>query len=226
MLKHAILSSHKDVHIIDITHDIRLNNTIEASFVSNQLQLSGNQNDITIIRVGKSRRMIVYQHLLNLYILPDNGLLTMLFSQPDFSRVYALPNGQECEAITLFREGRLQELQAAGQSLAISYNKQLNIGNDLMIAEVIFSDRHGNCYFNLTKPVFEDFVKDKKYSMKVQHYSGQVFSGISQSVNDVDPGEALVSFSRSGYLKLQINLGNARQLFRIKDDTKIILETI
>jgi S-adenosylmethionine hydrolase len=226
LLKHAILSAHPNIDIIDITHNIRLNNTIEASFVSSQLQLSENQNNVVIIRVGKSKRLIVYQHLLNLYILPDNGLLTMLFEHPDFSRVYTLPNDRESEAIAMFREGRLNELLPVGSSLAISYNKQLNIGSDFILAEVIFSDRHGNCYFNLTRNLFDEFVKDKKYNIRIQHYSGQVFSRISQSVNDVDPGDALISFSRSGYLKLQINLGNARQLFRIKDDTKIILETI
>ncbi len=224
LLKHNILSKHRELDIIDITHNIRLNNTIEASFVARQLQLSDNQENIIIIRVGKSRRLIVYQHLLNLYILPDNGLLTMLFDQPDFKQVYTASNEQEAEVIDLFLNGRLNELTAAGSKISISYNKQLNIQQDMIICEVLFSDKHGNCYFNLTRDLFEGFVKDRKYNMRIQHYTGQVFSQVGQSVHDVNPGDALISFSRSGYLKLQINLGNARQLFRIKDDTKIILE--
>jgi S-adenosylmethionine hydrolase len=225
LLKHRILTRHKDIDIIDITHNIRLNNTIEAAFVARQVQMAENQGSIMIIRVGKSGRMIVYQHLLNLYILPDNGLLTMLFDNPDLGKVYAVENERETEVMELFAQGRLNELKPAGNSMLISYNKQLNVHSDFIVSEVIFTDRHGNCYFNLTKDMFDGFVKNRPYSLRIQHYSGQVFSRVSNSVNDVNPGDALLSFSRAGYLKLQINLGNAKQLFRIKDDTKIILET-
>jgi len=225
LLKQSILSKHNNIDIVDITHNIRLNNTIEAAFVSKQLQLSDNQRDIVIIRVGKPARLIVYQHLLNLYILPDNGLLTMLFEQPDFKQVYSIPNNQETQAMQLFLEGRLNTLETAGSSMQISYNKQLNIHQDFILSEVLFSDKNGNCYFNLKRELFNEFVQGKKYNIRIQHYTGQVFSEISNSVNDVNPGDALLTFSHSGYLKLQINLGNAKQLFRIKDDTKIIIET-
>jgi S-adenosyl-L-methionine hydrolase (adenosine-forming) len=225
LLKHAILSIYKDIDIIDITHNIRLNNTIEASFVARQLQLTDNQGDIVVIRVGKPKKTIVYQHLLNLYILPDNGLLTMLFDHPDLKNVYYADNHHEAQIIALFKNGQLDTLKPAGNSMVISYNKQLNIQGDFIICEVVYSDKHGNCYFNLTKERFEGFVNGKKYNFRIQHYTGQVFSEVGKSVNDVNPGDALLTFSRSGYLKLQINLGNAKQLFRIKDDTKIILET-
>ncbi len=225
LLKHGILSKLKNVDIIDITHNIRLNNTIEAAFVARQIQLTDNQGDIVVIRVGKSRRLVVYQHLLNLYILPDNGLLTMLFDNPDLKQVYEADNGQETQVMELFLQGRLNELKSAGESLSISYNKQVNINRDFIISEVLFWDQHGNCYFNLTRDLFEGFVKNKKYNIRIQHYIGQVFSQVSNSVNNVNPGDAVITFSRSGYMKLQINLGNAKQLFRIKDDTKIIIET-
>jgi S-adenosylmethionine hydrolase len=148
----------------------------------------------------------------------------MLFDQPDFKQVFTVENEGETYAIEMFRNGRLNDLKAAGP-IQVSYNKQLNIQQDMIISEVLFSDRHGNCYFNLTKPVFEEFVRNRSYKIRIQHYTGQVFSQINESVNDVNPGDALLTFSRSGHLKLLINLGSAKQLFRIKDDTKIILET-
>jgi S-adenosylmethionine hydrolase len=148
----------------------------------------------------------------------------MLFDNPDLNQVLAIENGGEAYAIEMFRNGSLSDLKAAGP-IQISYNKQLNVQQDMIISEVLFSDRHGNCYFNLTKPVFEEFVRNKNYSFRIQHYTGQIFSHISESVNDVNPGDALITFSRTGHLKLLINLGSAKQLFRIKDDTKIILET-
>jgi S-adenosylmethionine hydrolase len=229
LLKHSILAKNKDIDIIDITHNIRLNNTIEAAFVAKQLQLSENQSGIVVMNVGKPARLIVYQHLLNLYILlyilPDNGLLTMLFDQPDLSQVYQAETGSAADVIALWKRSGLSELKKAGNSLRISYNKQVNIQGNYLISEVLFSDRHGNCYFNLTKDVFDGFVKGKPFSFRIQHYTGQIFDRVGHSVTDVNPGEALITFSRNGFLKLQINLGNAKQLFRIKDDTKIILET-
>lgn len=225
LLKHSILTKLKNIHIVDITHNIRLNNTIEASFVARQLQLTDNQPNIIVMNVGKSSRLIVYQHLLNLYILPDNGLLTMLFDQPDLHQVYVAETGATAEVIALWADGRIHELKKAGNSFRISYNRQVNVQGNFLICEVVFCDKHGNCYFNLKKDVFDDFVSGKAYHFRIQHYTGQIFDRISRSVSDVDPGEALLAFSNTGFLKLQINQGNARQLFRIKDDTKIILET-
>lgn len=148
----------------------------------------------------------------------------MVFENYKPSDVRILPAGAQVEAIRAYRENRLDELPLAGSRQVVRYARSAQISSDMAIAECLFTDGHGNCYFNISRQQFMDFTAGKRYQIRIQHYTGQVFTSISEQVSDVDPGEALFRFSSSAYLKLQINLGNARQLFRIKDDTKIIIE--
>lgn len=224
ILKSELYSSLENIQIIDVTHQIRLNNTIEAAFIHKQIQLPENQSNIIITKVGSTKDIIVYQQLLNLYIFPNNGLLSMVFESIDQDKTYILPWGQEKEAITAFIEKRLHTLPKAGEKRIMRLNKTAQISQDIATAECIYTDGHGNCYFNINEDQFQGFLKGRNFSIRIQHYTGHSFRNIGRHITDAGPGEALFKFSRSGYLKLQINQGNAKQLFRIKDDTKIIIE--
>lgn len=224
ILKTELRNALNGIEIIDITHQIRLNNTIEAAFVCKQIQVNESQNNIVLVKVGYCKEILLYPHLQNLYIFPNNGLLSMVFEGHKPSDVRILPAGELVEAIQAFNENRLDSLPLAGSNQIVRYARSAQIGSDMAIAECLFTDGHGNCYFNINREQFMAFTAGKRYQIRIQHYTGQVFTTISDQVNDVDPGEALFRFSSSAYLKLQINLGNARQLFRIKDDTKIIIE--
>lgn len=224
LLKSEWLIALRKPEIIDITHNIRLNNIIEAGFVEDQIQYPANQNIITLIKVGESHESIVYQHSDRLYILPNNGLIGILFDKFDPNAAYMVESPLETQAAMAFLENRLDKLPKAGNRLNIRYPKQLSATHNILVGEMIYSDRHGNCYFNLKRPVVEQFIGEKKFRIKIQHYISPIAEKISQSVNDADPGYPVARFSRSGYLKVQINLGNAKQLFRIKEETKIIIE--
>jgi S-adenosylmethionine hydrolase len=214
----------KDIEILDITHQIRLNNIIEASFVCKQLQIDEFQNYIVLVKLGPTNEYVVYQHLLNLYIFPNNGLISMVFPGFDRNKVKLIETGNEDIAISAFLKGELDQLDSGTHKTVMRLNRPLQINGNIAAAECIFTDAHGNCYFNISKKEFEEFTANKKFNIRIQHYSGHEFDKVSESINETDPGEALFRFSRRGYLKLQINMGNARQLFRIKDETKIIIE--
>ncbi|MCC6818300.1 MAG: SAM-dependent chlorinase/fluorinase [Bacteroidia bacterium] len=224
LLKSEWLLALKRPDIVDITHNISLNNMIEAAFIADQIQFPEYQNIITVFKIGENHESIVYQHFDRLYILPNNGLIGLLFDKIDTNSVYLIDSSLETQAALAFLENRLDKLPKAGQKLALRYPKQLNFTSNLLIGEVVFSDKHGNCYFNLKKNQFEEFVRNRQFQIKIQHFASPLADKISQSVYDVEQGYPVVRFSRSGYLKLQLNHGNAKKLFRIKEDTKIIIE--
>lgn len=224
MLRSKWINALSKPEIIDITHDIHLNNTIEAAFVEKQIQYPENVNVITLIKVGEQKSSIVYQHSDRLYILPNNGLISMLFDQPNISEAYIIDSSNETEAAHLYLNNQLNKLEKAGSRLVLRYPKQVQFTGQICVTEVIYADKHGNCYFNLKQEQFRDFVAGKAFTAKIQHYVGFNFEAIQEHVSDVNPGDPVLRFSSSGYLKLQINQGNAKQLFRIKEDTKIIIE--
>lgn len=213
-----------DLEIIDITHEIKLNNTIEAAFVGRQLLYNRNTSNIVHFKVGNTPQWIVYQHEMNLFILPNNGLISMLFDDIRYEEVRMVDKGTEITAAVNILKGNKNMYPPASSSLVLRYNKQATVTENMIVAECIHTDKHGNCYFNLNVETFGNFLRQRPFSIRIQHYTGHLFTEVGRSLQDADEGEAIFRFSSSGFLKLQINMGNARQLFRIKEETKIIIE--
>ncbi|MFM6983544.1 MAG: SAM-dependent chlorinase/fluorinase [Chitinophagaceae bacterium] len=224
LLKSAWMRLNPSVNIIDISNDIRLNNIIEAAFISDQLQLDKSKKEIVLIKVGYTRESVVYQRENTLYIMPNNGLIGMLPGGVDSSKAYLCMAEDENKVLNLFLNDRINELTPAGDRLEIRYQRQANIQSDIATAECIYTDHVGNCFFNIRKEQFEQFISSRNFLIRIQHIPGVEFKRINQSILEADQSEAIVRFSKSGYLKLQIRQGNAKQLFRIKEDTKIIIE--
>ena len=224
LMKSVWMNALPSVSVIDITHEVRLNNLIEAAFIAQQLETHPSEKQAVHIKVGNTRESVVYAKKNLLYILPNNGLIGMLSDSVQSDNVYLCASGAEPQAFELFLNNRLQELQRADERLQIRYARQANFHTDMATAECIYADRLGNCYFNIRKDQFEAFTSSRIFHIRIQHYLGVEFKKLVESIRDANPGEAIFRFSKSGYLMLQIHQGNAKQLFRIKDDTKIIIE--
>jgi S-adenosylmethionine hydrolase len=146
--------------------------------------------------------------------LPDlNHRQAVLFNQSKLEQVLA----QWMNNKTIEHDLPLDQLE-------IRYNKKPQFNEQICIAECAFIDGNGNCYFNIKRDELNDFLKQRPFSIKIQHYNGQLFTKIHKQVNDVVSGDALFRFDHLGHLLFQVNQGSAKQLFRIKDDTKIIIE--
>lgn len=209
---------------IDISHDVRLNNMTEAAFMADQLEFSPEHQHIVAVQVGNTALSVVYLNNNVLYILPNNGIIGMLGFSIQADNAYMCRKEDEHKAAALYLSNGISQLSKAGDKMEIRYSRQANINGDVATAFCIHSDRHGNCYFNLKREQFEQFANDRKFIIRIQYIPGVEFKNLSGSIRDAQQGEAIFKFSKSGFLKLQINQGNARQLFRIKDDTKIIIE--
>lgn len=210
--------------VVDITHSIQLSNTIQAAFVIKQLPEFKTTQNIVIALVGSKKDLIAYQHQNNWYIFPNNGLINMVFDSFDHEAVLIFPNSDLMSCISAIKNKKTSHMALASNNLALSYNKIPQVNEHMAVAECLYIDGLGNCYFNLTEQQFNDYVGHGNFKIKIQHYLGHSFNRIGSHISDVSPGSAMFSFNRSGYLCLQINMGNAKQLFRIKNDSKIIIE--
>lgn len=224
LLKTALYGISEQMIITDITHSIKLSNILEASFVAKQFTPVKGHKNILFVRVGAEKTTILYRHEETLYILPNNGLLTLLFPEFKASGILCTDTERVMEHVQKFIHGADILKSDSEAEIVKRYLKPLQTGGGLIQAECIFTDGTGNCYFAITEHQFKELTGDRPYSIRIQHYTGQRFNRIRNHISDVNPGEALFRFAKSGYLKLQINLGNASQLFRIRADTKIIIE--
>lgn len=224
VLKTKWLNTDNQLKIIDFTHDVQLNNTVEAAFIAKQIELPKNQTNIVHFCVGKTQSSVVYQQDNNVFIFPNNGLISLFIERPVPQNATLLKKGEELQFVNDLINQRNPIRPNSHEQIVLRYNRMPNALPNILVAECVFIDKFGNCYFNVDQNSFNSFVGQQKFSIKIQHYTGLVFEEIVDSIIDVDPGDAAFSFGSNGHLKLQIHLGSAKQLFRIKEETKITIE--
>ncbi len=224
ILKSEIYDQYNDALIVDITHSIRLNSSIEAAFVFKQLPENPKGGNIYLCMVGFKKDWVAYVHQKNLYIFPNNGIIGMVFETLNQDEVYMLPSSDWLKCIEAFKKNKLNSFNKASVHLSLSYNKSLQSNGDMAFADCIFIDPHGNCFFNITETQFYEFIGNANFKIRLPHFVGVSFSRIGKNVSDAIAGSEIFTFNRNGYLCFQVNMGSAKKLFRIKDDTKIIIE--
>lgn len=225
LLHSELLQSLKAVDIIDISHDVKLNNIVEASFILKNLQTIKSQGSIVLVNVGMTENAIIYQHQKNYYIFPDNGLITLVFDIKKNEVVYVVKKEEIINAMRLILDSKTDKLLKT-ESYQKKIQKQPMINENMIVCERIFTDKLGNCYFNLTKSVFDSAFEYNRFIAKIQYVRDTSFYKICEHYNDVDPGDSLLKFSKAGFLKLAINQGSASQLFRIKENSQIIIQKL
>lgn len=220
-LLHSSLLQHvKDIAIIDISHNIRLQNIVEASFVINQLAVDESKNIITLVRIGADSKNVIYKFKDNWYIFPNNGLISLVFEIGKNEVIYTCDNSELMAVINQLVLNDTSRLRRIDEIVIRTQKKPIE-HDHMLVCERIYTDPHGNCYFNLSKTQFEEKFEKGKFNIKIQFVRDANFYEIHNTYNDVGQGVGLLMFSKTGYLKLAINQGNAAQLFRIKENTQI-----
>lgn len=222
-MKQSILKNDTSAIIIDFFHHIRLNNINEAAFIAKKIKNTDNQKHIIVIKVGNAKQCVVYQHLTNYYVLPDNGLLSLIVDSIDSEKVFSYSIEDEDKAFNYIINNQLNLLKKA-QNYVSLFSRKPFINGNIITAEVIHIDFHGNCYFNIDEITLKDFISNKSFNIKVQNHIGIITQKISLNVFEISDGNPGVLFSKNGYLKLIIKMGSAMKLLRIKENTKIIIE--
>ncbi len=225
LLKQNLYAAYNKTQIIDFYHNIRLNNINEAAFILKQLKHNDNQPFVVIAKVGEAQSYIVYQHLLNFYIVPNNGLLSLLFPTINKEKLWKINSISIAKAYQAILDNKVNELTQASDFVQYLPKQSFERGNYL-ITECIHIDLHGNCYYNLDRATFDLFIDQRPFNVKVQHYSSIITQSVSKSINDIPQGNAGICFIESGYIKLLVNMGSAQKLFRIKENTQLIIEKI
>jgi S-adenosyl-L-methionine hydrolase (adenosine-forming) len=223
LLKQQIFNIDSNAYIIDFFHHIRLNNISEAAFMTKKIKKDEKNNQIIIVQVGNIQNWILYIDLNNYYLLPNNGLLSLIIENVIPSQVFSFNKNDFESTINKIISNQINQLNPTKDFIQLFQRRPFIEGN-ILTAEVIHIDFHGNCYFNIDKKTITDFIINSNYQIKVQHFQGVVSNRIFESIAEIQIGTPGFIFSKNGYLKLVFNMGNAMKLFRIKDNTKIIIE--
>ncbi|MEL1248958.1 SAM hydrolase/SAM-dependent halogenase family protein [Flavobacterium helocola] len=234
-LKGKILSEQKDAVIVDISHEIDLFNTLEASYCIEAAYSNFPKGTIHIIGVD-SERVGDTQHIAmqwddHYFICADNGILNTLIQKKIPQKIVAITihdrlntNVSDMDvfvavACHISRGGLLNVIGKEIQSLKSVSVLTSSVSDDLseIKGQIVYIDSFGNCVTNISQKQFNDTVRGRKFEIIIKNkkitrlhksYSDFPVSDTKQ-LKDLE-GDFLALFNENGYLEIAIYKSNPK----------------
>ena len=234
-LKGKILSEQKEAVIVDISHEIDLFNTLEASYCIEAAYSNFPKGTIHIIGVD-SERVGDTQHIAmqwddHYFICADNGILNTLIQKKIPQKIVAITIHDRLNtdvsdmdvfaavACHISRGGLLNVIGKEIQSLKSISVLTSTISDDLaeIKGQIVYIDSFGNCVTNISQKQFNDTVRGRKFEIIIKNkkitrlhksYSDFPVSDTKQ-LKDLE-GDFLALFNENGYLEIAIYKSNPK----------------
>lgn len=238
-LKGKLLATCSDIVIIDISHEIKPFDILQASLVVKHSYRDFPDGTIHIVGVNPevnedTRHLIVFIHK-QYFIIPDNGIFSLIFdSKPD--EVIAINLVQQTELLTFPAKDiyiRAACHIARGGSLQVIGKTVTDIKERVMFRAVsdeglirgmaVYIDHYGNVLTNIDQNMFRQFNKYGSFAIQLRRAEYEIRQ-ISKAYSDVPVGEKLAIFNSLGYLEISINQGNASKLMGVNQSDIIRIE--
>ncbi len=245
VIKGVIYNINPNLNIIDITHNISPQNIIEASFLLENSYKYFPEGTIFLCvvdpGVGTERKVIILKQRKKIFIAPDNGILSFLLHEHKTKEIYylKLPNKYIPFPQSNTFHGRDIFAPLAGfiskginiKKLCVPLNNLNKIKKiefpsiiekeTLIKGKIIYIDRFGNCISNISKEKFFNFVKNKKFCIKIKNLK---IKKISKNYQAKEKWGAL--FNSFNLLEIFATNKNASKRFEIKINQQITVVSL
>jgi len=234
-LKGKLISNIENPTIVDISHDIDLFNTLEASYCIAVAYKNFPKGTIHIIGVDSEKTQntqhIAMQWEDQYFICADNGILSSLIQKKIPQKIVAITIHdrlhEEATPMNVFvavashiaRGGLLNVIGKEINELKIVNELTPVISSDssFIKGNIIYIDQFGNCVTNISKKIFEDVAlkrpfiisfHNKKLERIHRYYSD--FKNVDKYSLKTFEGNALALFNENGYLEIAIYKSNPK----------------
>ena len=239
VLKGAMLSRHRSLNIVDISHQIKHHDIVQAAFVLKNAWAAFPEGTIHIVSTnnygGERGRFLVFKYEKHIFIGPDNGIFTLVFpkiiEQAHLIEIIEIPfvglnfeHVREALASTVGQLASNAPLSTLGQSTKDILQRitfQPVIAPAQIRGAVIYVDHYDNVVSNITRDLFEKVGRGRSFQLFFKRHDPIL--GLSQHYNDVPIGETLCLFN-SDYLEVAINMGKAAEMFGLKIEDTIQID--
>tara|TARA_Y100001980_G_C14531356_1_gene307364 strand:- start:762 stop:1592 length:831 start_codon:yes stop_codon:yes gene_type:complete len=247
-VKGAILSTFKNPKIIDISHQIEPYNVTQAAYVLKNAYKNFPQGSIHIVGV-ESERTPENGHIAmyfdgHYFIGADNGIFTMIKGEIKADKIVII-NIHNQNAITfpaldtfikvaahLSRNGSLEVIGKATNEIRelVELKPVVNAMGDQIVGSVIYVDNYGNVITNITRKLFNEVGKSRKYTIFARNVKfKKVYETYSDAIDFTIPkekreedGKKIALFNDAEHLELAIyksnplSVGSAYNLFGLE----------
>ena len=228
-LKGHVLTRVRDVKLVDVSHDISSFNIVQAAFVLRHAFPAFPAGTIhcVIVHSRTSRqRLLCIERKGHYFLVPDNGMATLMFDELDACREVTLehdqPNWQQRLAACIQVLGKGEGAESLGPEVS-DYEQRIHLNpvvtNAFIRGSAIYIDNYDNVVFNITRELFESVSKGRKFELYYKRHDP--VTEIHQDYYDVPVGEVICRFNDRGFLELGMNMDRAASLLGIKIDDNV-----
>ena len=223
-MKGVLLGCQSSVSIVDITHSIVPQDIQQAGRVLLDCIRSFPAGTVFVVvvdpGVGTERSIVVVEINGQIFVCPDNGVLSLVLDSYPISQVIeadhqvvpgrdsATFHGRDRMAPLVGKILNGHSLASLGQPLDAAHQIEIispDQTGDLIAGEVVDVDYFGNLITNLR----EDILSKEKWANARLEVSTVRLSGVKRTYADVTVGDPLALFGSNGCLELAVNCGNA-----------------
>ncbi|RLD18512.1 MAG: hypothetical protein DRI69_10220 [Bacteroidetes bacterium] len=227
-LKGNLLSKNPSLTIVDVSHQIGSFDIVQAAFVLRHAYPAFPEGTIHCVLVHNrtdEQRLLVFRHNKHIFLVPDNGIATLMFDE--IKDCYAVPsenghiNWQQrvADCVNVLKNGA--EIASIGEPAGeIERRIHLNpvVTNAFIRGSAIYIDNYDNVVFNIRRELFESVSQGRDFKLYYKRHDPVV--EIHKDYYNVPVGDVVCRFNDRGFLELGINMGRAASLLGIKiDDT-------
>lgn len=228
-MKGVILSLHPGARIVDLSHDVEPQNLIQAAFLLRAAYPYFPHGSIfvTVVDpgVGSSRQILAAKTSHGIFLAPDNGILGQVLGQEGHCELRAVTHkkfflkkvsstfqGRDCFAPTAAHlakdASQFSEVGPLAKERVHLEFPHPEKQRRKIIGQVIFVDRFGNAFTNISRSLLEG--KGEAAGWRV-YVKGEAKLPLRKSYCEVGRGEAVAVFSSTDLLEIAVNQGSAAQ---------------
>jgi len=239
-MKGVALGICPDAVLVDITHEIPPHDTLAGALELAACYRYFPVGTVFLVvvdpGVGSARRSIAAEAGGHRFVAPDNGVLTVAFSETPPTRVVELTERRYARSIVSRTfEGRdlfapaaawlangidLSELGRPAASWHTLDVPAPALADDAIVGEVVRIDRFGNLVTNVDRHTFERFADARG----IRILAGiQALDRTVATYADAEPGAVCALFGSSDHLEVAVNGGSAANRLRLTRGARVII---
>jgi len=244
-LKGIIYSNNPEARLINGSHSVPAFNVPTGAFILN-IAAKEFPADVVFVAViapysqTETKYLVLTTEKGQIFVLPDNGLLTYVADSMGVKTVYQVTNQalfeQPINELSAERiQGKIGALMAAGYRArdvgvalpnftTLDIQEPTIVGNKLL-GTVVYIDHFGNGITNVSTVTVAEFGVQPGASVRVKIGQDLVDAKYGTIYTDVAQGKEVVFVNNNlGVVQLSINLGNFADTHGVKAGTRIEIE--
>jgi S-adenosylmethionine hydrolase len=241
-LKGIIYTNNPAASVVDASHSIPAFDIASGAFI---LDIAAKEFPGNVVFIGviapytqpEARYLVFSTDRDQIFVLPDNGLLTYVVKNAGIKAIYQITNQElfdkpikELAAERI--QGKVGALMASGyriQDVGIPLTtfttldvQEPEIVDGRLLGTIVYIDHYGNGITNIPGKTAGEFGLKPGDLVRIKTPRGEITARFGTNYSDVPQGEAIVFvINNLGVVQLSINLGNFASTYGIKAGAKI-----